>query len=402
MAKMGKRREADFTRKEMTKMAGAKSEQAFEYSLEQACEHYKLERELFRMDSETKRGENFFPAEIGELLALLVKAYKSNPAVKATSNGYSAQNIKAYYDELLEDIEQLPKEIKDMVYALPSHFTSNRVSIWLERCLPILTNFVVGYLNEKEEDIGALLQRICVDVDKANYNVFYNQYFISLTQKANERIQEEQYGEMLDVLYGPKGTDRDLLQRTLMNQNISVDIELAKLIEYLMLESEGQKSDIFLNPEDEVKELDRETYYRMYLPQYSNPGDVNMKTETLKHYSQGAKGWKTIEERIVAGEGYAPENIPLTYELEVSELQSQISFLKDRLSHMEKELEKLQNMTISERTERDEKVKEMIDNINELYVDKCKAVRSSSEELLSGTDRYVGQVLWEFLNKIEK
>lgn len=41
----------------------------------------------------------------------------------------------------------------------------------------------------------------------------------------------------------------------------------------------------------------------------------------------------------------------------------------------------------------------MVDMINKLYVEKCKAVRSSNEELLSGTNRYVGQVLWEFFNK---
>lgn len=399
MPKKEKRREADFTRKEMKKMVGAKSENAFTYSLEQTCNHYKLDRELFRMDNETKRGESFFPAEIGELLALLVKAYKSNPAVKATSNGYSAQNIKEYYDEILNDIEKLPKEIKDMVYSLPSHFTSHRISIWLERSLPILTDFVVGYMEEKGEDIGALLQRICVDIDKANYNVFVNQYWINLVKKSNEKIQEEQYGEMLDTLYGPKGTKRDLLQRTLMDQNISVDVELGKLIEYLMLNAEEFKTDIFLDGTDEVKELDRETYYRRFLTQYCQSGDVNMKTETLSRYTKGAKGWKTIEERIVAGEEYAPENICVNYEDEVAKLESEIKFLSDQLVDMKEKLNRLKNMTDSEKNERDEKAKEMVDIINKLYVEKCQVVRKSNEELLSGTDKYVGQVLWEFLNK---
>ena len=114
MPKMGKRREADFTRKEMTEMVGAKSGTAFDYSLGLTSDHYKLDKELFKMDSETKSGESYFPAEIGELLALLVRLYKSNPAVKATSNGYSAKVIKEYYDEILQNIEKLPLEIREM------------------------------------------------------------------------------------------------------------------------------------------------------------------------------------------------------------------------------------------------------------------------------------------------
>lgn len=214
-------------------------------------------------------------------------------------------------------------------------------------------------------------------------------------------MQEEQYGEMMDILFGPKGTDRDLIQRTLMDQNISVDIELAKLIEYLMLNAEEQKTDIFLDGADKVKKLDRETYYRKFLTQYSNPGDIRLKTETLTRYTKGAKGWKTIEERIVTGEGYTPESIPLTYESEVSELETQIVFMKEKLIHMEEKLEKLKNLSELEKIDRDMKTKEMVDNINKLYVEKCKAVRSANKDLLTGTDQYLGQVLWEFLNKRE-
>ena len=42
-----------------------------------------------------QHSENFFPAECGELLALLVKYYKDNPAVKGDKElkGVTAQNI---------------------------------------------------------------------------------------------------------------------------------------------------------------------------------------------------------------------------------------------------------------------------------------------------------------------
>lgn len=61
-----------------------------------------------------QHSENFFPAECGELLALLVKYYKDNPAVKGDKElkGVTAQNIYTFYKEMMEDIDKLPEEIK--------------------------------------------------------------------------------------------------------------------------------------------------------------------------------------------------------------------------------------------------------------------------------------------------
>lgn len=73
-----------------------------------------------------------------------------------------------------------------MVYVLPSHFTTNRISIWIKRLVPIMTQFILSYVDEQGEDIGALLQRLCVDIDKANYNLFWNYKFISIARQANE------------------------------------------------------------------------------------------------------------------------------------------------------------------------------------------------------------------------
>ena len=63
--------------------------------LNSACEHYGIDPMLFKMDKEINSSENFFPAECGELLALLVKYYKDNPAVKADKElkGVTAKNI---------------------------------------------------------------------------------------------------------------------------------------------------------------------------------------------------------------------------------------------------------------------------------------------------------------------
>ncbi len=118
MAKQKKRREADFTTKEMADLSNCKSEQTFMNRLNSVCEHYGIDPMLFKMDETINSSENFFPAERGELLALL--------------------------------------------------------------------------------------QRLCVDIDKANYNLFWNYKFISMAQQANEE-ETEKYEQFMDLIYG----DRD-------------------------------------------------------------------------------------------------------------------------------------------------------------------------------------------------
>ena len=97
----------------------------------------------------------------------------------------------------MEDIEKLPVELRELVYSLPSYFTTRRIQIWLDRLTPILTKFVYSYLAERGDDIGALLQRICVDADKASYDMFWNYSFIEKAKELNWQYEKEQYEEML-------------------------------------------------------------------------------------------------------------------------------------------------------------------------------------------------------------
>lgn len=399
MAKKGKRREADFTRSEMTFLSDCKSEAAFKYSFESMCEYYGINKQDFKMDKDVKGGESYFPAECGELVALLVRAYKSNPAVKPeTYEKMTAAGIKLYYDELLDEIDRLPKEIRDMVYSLPSHFTSNRVAIWMERLLPILSEFVIGYIDEKGEDIGALLQRMCVDIDKANYDLFWNQYYLNRIISDNEQFNEEKYGDLLEYLYGPKGTERDDIQRVLANQNLSIDNEISNLVRMLMLDASIYKERILDDNGVIDKELNREDYYSQELSKYSSEGDLRLKLETLKRYSTGAKGWKTIEEKILS-EGYIPSDLHMTYEEELVARELQVEHLGKTLGKAEADLEEFRKWDDTMKRARKECAEEDLNEINKAYVDKCKKMREERKNLYLGTDRYLGQVLWEFLNK---
>ncbi len=287
-----------------------------------------------------QHSENFFPAECGELLALLVKYYKDNPAVKGDKElkGVTAQNIYTFYKEMMEDIDKLPEEIKNMVYVLPSHFTTNRISIWIKRLVPIMTQFILSYVDEQGEDIGALLQRLCVDIDKANYNLFWNYKFISIARQANEE-EAKKFERWMDFEYGDRDDIKTELERRINEMNASIDVAIAELIKRLMLDVSKERILDDQNIYD--NKIDRKEYYN-YLNAYTNSGDVNIKKETLNRYTNGAKTWKIIEEKIIE-DNYMPEDVHLTYESELQARKEYISELKKKLDFAEKDLERFKN-----------------------------------------------------------
>lgn len=343
-----------------------------------------------------QHSENFFPAECGELLALLVKYYKDNPAVKGDKElkGVTAQNIYTFYKEMMEDIDKLPEEIKNMVYVLPSHFTTNRISIWIKRLVPIMTQFILSYVDEQGEDIGALLQRLCVDIDKANYNLFWNYKFISIARQANEE-EAKKFERWMDFEYGDRDDIKTELERRINEMNASIDVAIAELIKRLMLDVSKERILDDQNIYD--NKIDRKEYYN-YLNAYTNSGDVNIKKETLNRYTNGAKTWKIIEEKIIE-DNYMPEDVHLTYESELQARKEYISELKKKLDFVEKDLERFKNCGDDYIKKYNQDTEEFVKNINTEYLEKCERVRNGEKKLTEWTDKYISQVIWEFLNK---
>lgn len=316
MAKQKKRREADFTTKEMADLSNCKSEQTFMNRLNSVCEHYGIDPMLFKMDETINSSENFFPAERGELLALL--------------------------------------------------------------------------------------QRLCVDIDKANYNLFWKNKFISMAQQANEE-ETEKYEQFMDLIYGDRDDRKVELEKRIKAMNISIDVAIADLIKRLMLDVSKERildaskrrtldSQAFYD-----NKIERNEYYS-YLDAYTNPGDIHFKKETLNHHTRGARTWKTIEEKI-REENYIPEDVHLTYESELRAKESYIMELKKNLEEAESDLERFKKLGDDYKKSRDQSSEEFVRSLNSEYLVKCERVRKDEKQLADWTDKYISQVIWEFLNK---
>ena len=118
----------------------------------------------------------------------------------------------------------------------------------------------------------------------------------------------------------------------------------------------------------------------------------------MNHYTRGARTWKTIEERI-REENYMPEDVHLTYESELRARESYIMELKKKLEDAESDLERFKNLGDDYVKSRDQSSEEFVRSVNSEYLVKCERVRKDEKQLADWTDKYISQVIWEFLNK---
>ena len=103
--------------------------------------------------------------------------------------------------------------------------------------------------------MGALLQRLCVDVDKANYDLFWNYKFIRMAQQANEE-EREKFEQWMNFVYGDKDDKKIELEKRLNSMNVSIDVAIAELIKRLMMDISKEK--ILDNPDSYDNKLERE------------------------------------------------------------------------------------------------------------------------------------------------
>ena len=166
MAKLGKRRDADFTKKEMAELSACNSVSLFDHRMGNVSAHYNIDLSKLKQDKTVKKGESLYPAECGDLIALLARVYPLNPVSKqGDAEGHTTgTDVSVFYQALLEEIEELPNEIRETVYSLNSYPTAKKICIWTSRMIESLTKFVLNYVKQSHEDMGALLQRITVDM----------------------------------------------------------------------------------------------------------------------------------------------------------------------------------------------------------------------------------------------
>ncbi|MDD3417432.1 MAG: hypothetical protein PHY47_26150 [Lachnospiraceae bacterium] len=416
MSKMEKRRIVDFSRKEMKQLSGCNNSNTFDNKLKVICNKYNIPVENFKMDAgEISGGENFFPAECAELVALLIKCQEFNPTKRENSSieNVNAIDVKNYYQKILEKVEKLPEDLKDLVYLLPSHMVAMEVTVWIERMVTSLSMFTTNYMTEQREDVGALLKELNIKMDMANYHVFSNQRMIGLLTG----MEEDEPKSIEEVLYSKYSSYEDACRdfmraiqienieddeelnneeiiKKINSPNIGIDEGIGYLIKMLSQEigdirSELQYENCELSDYTDTQKIQtrREEYYKEVIRPIAEQGQID-KREIFQNYYKGATGWKNFAQRIEQKEFDSKKALIQLYEREISERQMDILNLNQRIEAL--------------KSDEGDRTFDFFNKINKKYVERYQQCEGEGNITRKLAEKFVGNTIWEFLNKKQK
>lgn len=409
---MRKMRRFDFTVEEMLEKTGLNRKQ-FTDALNRFCDMYNFEKTDFKIDRLNPNSDYFFPPEVAEPLAIMLKNLRKHPLFRrnASTEKITASALTDYDRAMLNDIEtQLPDCFKYGIHNLRGHLVSQRIVDWSAPFVRELTRFVINLTTLKEEDIGATLQSFTKTLSQMNYYLHRGSYVSKLVGEKNRawRKKVDSIGE-------------EKLPEKLHEQNINIDVLLTELIRLAMQDAHAKRDsdnlfelkdliarenallrmmgvrksictedgkELFkdvLNPTDEQQ---REGYYSFVY------GDIEPNPiceKVLTTAKEGIKKWKPIDKQIEESI-FAGQTIAEQYRWN---LENEISELKNALKRKEDELEAFKNTGEVPTIHLFEDDAMLIERLK-AYVEHCH-ILDADKELYDIVDSFVGRALYAFL-----
>ena len=410
MPKKIKNRRVDFTHEEMESMTGL-SRKAFDDALKRFCEIYQFEKSDFKSVKDEAKSGYFFPPEVAELLALLLRHLQENPMARSNADDrkVTAEQVAEYNRAILQDIDKgLPKVFKENIYALPAHDTAQNLVDWTERLVKQFAYFLVNLVTLKEQDIGASLKLFTQKLDQMNYSLFKGNYVVSKIKQSNiEEVCQKNIEEI----------DGKQLNQTLRlgERNISLDKVIAELLrcglehaddirkmgfpeldEILARENRinlfmGQEmiSELYKDKKIPPLEDERQTYYCYRIEVPENSLNYLQNENRLQSIRKKNAEWKSIDDAIRAGIFREPQE---------ESLKKKRQILNDNIQYALRDIEECRCLLKElDEQEMEEKKDEFCEEIKTKYVEHCKYIDKNHTELNAIAERFIGQFLLQMM-----
>lgn len=388
MAKREKRRLMDFTKREMAELSGCANLVSFDNRMKKISDHYGFDSNLFKMDRDVAGGESFFPAECGELVALLARCYDKNPVSKRgnVQERITVSDIREFYEYIYKEVDKMSPTIRELVYMMPSYHAARWIGVYAEYIVKIMTNFMVLFTGNFNDDIIHMMNIVCTDLDYAGYALFEDKFL-------RHDVAEESgflYGEEHDEVWINRSAfdKKRFIDVNIRRGNVGLDRDIARLIERFFVDLEEVKKDMKF--EDSM--MTREEYYEQNIRQKHIDGIGILNKQLSDEAEEIIKnGLMTIEERIESGQSVS-EYLSELGAIARYKYDKYHGSLEKRDLRMLFDLEDYKKKMGDNEIEREKKC-------NEKYADDCKKNRELHPEIRKYADRFVGSILWEFLDK---
>jgi len=399
MSKSKKERRVDYSLEEISKLAGLERKQ-FTDRLKRVIDMYGFDPTDFRLDPDipSKDSQYFFPIEIAELLALLIRNIDKHPLYRSNVDisKVTATQVAEYNKAISDDIDnKLSKCFSDTIYTKPCHLLSRQIADWTDKLVEQLTIFLANLATMKMQDMGSTLQLFTKMLDTMNYNLFFGNEFLEYVYNDNFQARKTLVGH----------SERESVEKDMNRLNISIDQLIADLIKWLLYDTskirEKIKSDEYENEINKILDLhlllglatyledkdgnkirirdckeatdeqQRELYRSLLLQDDESKNYSNQPRSVMKHYREETAKWKPSYER----EEYDNTDVE-----EIEKVQIKLIEARKEVYALERQLVELKSKKTSPE-----------------YKQHVKVIKEQYPELREVVDRFVGQTLSEFL-----
>ena len=164
-----------FSSREIIEKTEITSKQQLSNTIKRFCDMYGFKMSDFKSDDFNEYSRYDFSALYSELLIIMLRNQLLHPLAnaKTSETNVLATDLSSYYSALIKDIDELPKPLKNMVYAQSWHLTGDEISNWMTDFVTQLTKFIVSLVILPDENLGSSLRSFTKELDKASFFLFY-------------------------------------------------------------------------------------------------------------------------------------------------------------------------------------------------------------------------------------
>lgn len=411
---MAKKRIVDFSLEEMLELTELTRKQ-FHDALVRFCDMYNFNIVDFKVDETKEKSGYFFPPEIAEPLALMLKHLWKHPLYRKNTDPTSvtASALAEYNAGLLRDIDQsLPTYFNHAIYSLPGQLVAQQIADWSDAFVRELTHFVFNLSNMEKQDMGQTFRTFTQKLNKMNYYLYRGNYIMNKKMKENREHATQLYGL----------TDDSDIDKKLQEQNCNIDTLLAELIrwelrgahdmrernfpelkeildlennrsrilgvKYVIYDNDGRE--LFVDVPNPSEEEQREGYYNFVLGQTVDEKKCQINKHNSKAMKELREKWKPADIQIKEG-SFSESTVCEEYR---KAIMDEMAKLQEKMKFFQKELDNLDSKDIVPLAiESDEELKKRQTD----YVEYCKEIDEKQKRLHSIVDHFVGQAIIDFL-----
>lgn len=337
-------------------MAKVANRNTFNAQLKKVIEQYGFNITDFKRDH-NENSNYYYPLEIAQLLALLIKIMPAYPLYKEDSLVEAkGTEIQSFNELLHNEIEEgLSEVFQQMIYVLPSYIESLKIRDFTKELVDQLTVFIINVTKSQHNGVGSTIKWLCERLDEANYSLFEGNQILSKVYESNEIFKRnliEEIGD-LDEIEAESSSELNSIFKALNQQGIALEQSIGLLIKRLLQDTKHLNYAEKGTPAFDYTKLSKEEKYFLGIDIIADNSEHHFierelyenllfkridKTRLdeveflLEDYGKYVKRFNDRKEKLKAGSEYYRKKVSLSQKKKM--IENEIALLEQQLKEL--------------------------------------------------------------------